>query len=544
MSLREIATDLDLKEAVRRASRSSNLLPPRPDDEVGGEVGKRFSETLLFKIQKATYEPERAHFVQVLKRESGTRPAALLTLADRTLFDALVYPLRQKIEQGLLGPEIVFWPRGMESSPRWPEFEKAPLIPDCTYVVKADIAGFYEQIPHLELGEVLVELTGRRPHVQALIAFLDAVMCSPRGIPQGLEPSDAIATAYLSSVDNALARMGFAFSRYGDDYRISAMSYREARRALFVFEAELRERGLMMNTNKSHPMRRNTYETELRSPEQFLEEAASSERKDLLASLASDERALVSAINEAGLEQLGWDHFYHHTVSRSEVIDRLAKVITPQQGAAARRLFLDTIASAPGLPGALQPELFHQRLAISMRALAAAKDQSILSRVGDLVARFPEKMEIYFPYLSALRTTDPVGVIREIESVLLRGWFITGWQVAWLVRVLQETNASVSQAMSNWLESHVVDEDAEWIGRIEALCYLLRKGQSKPALVRRLYNSCPSPFRADLISALGAISNPEPWVLALLNGASRDPVHLVVRRHAVRSHESGSQKPS
>src|SRR5262245_38231003 len=135
----KIADDLDFEGAVRRGSERNDLLPPRLEDGVLGEVGKRFSESLKTKLTRGRYEPIRAEIVLVPKPGNTTRPAALLNLSDRVVFDALVEVLRPRIETSLLGDEIVYWPRGKVASKRWEEFEAAPLLGSKRFVALADV---------------------------------------------------------------------------------------------------------------------------------------------------------------------------------------------------------------------------------------------------------------------------------------------------------------------------------------------------------------------------------------------------------------------
>jgi hypothetical protein len=99
----QIVDALDLDSAVRRGSERNDLLPPRMEDGVLGEVGKRFSESLRTKLERGRYDPTPAEWVFVPKPGTTTRPAALLTLADRVVYDAVVELLRPRIDTALLG---------------------------------------------------------------------------------------------------------------------------------------------------------------------------------------------------------------------------------------------------------------------------------------------------------------------------------------------------------------------------------------------------------------------------------------------------------
>ena len=60
-----IVDELDLREAVRIGSRRNDLLPPRHEDKVTGELGARFSEGLRTRLERGRYDPSPASLVMV-----------------------------------------------------------------------------------------------------------------------------------------------------------------------------------------------------------------------------------------------------------------------------------------------------------------------------------------------------------------------------------------------------------------------------------------------------------------------------------------------
>ena len=169
-------------------------------------MGKRFIEHLRKQIAEGKYEPDQASFVQVPKPGFTSRPAALLTLTDRVVYEALVNLLRPAVAKCLMQEDVVFWPRETDVPKRWEDFERAPLGSKHRYVVQADVAGFYESIAHEQLEDDLVRAAGDRLVGASLRTFLSRVMGVGRGVPQGLLPSDALATLYLQTVDAAMIR--------------------------------------------------------------------------------------------------------------------------------------------------------------------------------------------------------------------------------------------------------------------------------------------------------------------------------------------------
>lgn len=124
--LAAVADQLDLEAALTSTDRN-DLLPPRYEDTVGGEVGKRLLDALSREVSAGRYEPERAVPVAVPKPSLTTRPAALLTITDRIVYDAIVTQLRARLDKFLVPEDTVFWPRGVKASTkRWRDFDETP----------------------------------------------------------------------------------------------------------------------------------------------------------------------------------------------------------------------------------------------------------------------------------------------------------------------------------------------------------------------------------------------------------------------------------
>ena len=250
-----IFSALDIEAAVGDAARRNDLIPPRVEDKVSGELGRRFYERLARDLERGLYDPQPAYFVAVPKNSLITRPAAILSLADRVVYEAIISVLRPRIESFLLGEDVVYWPRGQRSAKRWEDFERAALRSDYDYVVRSDVTAFYESVEHERLADTIVEATGYREVADALVHFLGRIMQSDRGLPQGLGGSDVLATVYLAKVDLGVTRRGVEYMRHGDDIRVAAKTYRDGRLAVGYLEAEVRRLGLVLNGEKTRVLK-------------------------------------------------------------------------------------------------------------------------------------------------------------------------------------------------------------------------------------------------------------------------------------------------
>ncbi len=528
----DIVARLDLAAAMQQACVPNDLLPSREEDRVGGELGKRYAEHLRKQLEEGRYEPDPASFVPVPKPGFTSRPAALLTLTDRVLYEALVSLLRPRLAKVLLDPEVVLWPRETYVEKRWAEFEGAPLTVSTAYVVQADVAGFYETISHDQLEDDLVQLTGERQVAKAISAFLSRVMNSPRGLPQGLLPSDTLATTYLQPLDAALLRQGFHHWRHGDDIRVAADTIPDARESIALIEHELRNRGLLVSGSKCAIITRENYEASLLASDAALSAARESLLAARIEEVASDDEELISAMEKAQLdEDVSWALFYHMSISIDEVIDMLREHLQPTDIEVAQEVFLETVRHGPGSQDPLPKEQFHAQITRSLLRLAAARSPVGLRKAAWLTETFPEKTGLVCTYLQAMMRSHSLQAVRQAEKVLLSAAFTTAWQQAWLLRVLGLGSERIAPATVERLEAIANDEAAHWLARVEAMKVLARLNRLDRDTVLRSWRLAPRPYRSDLLEATAFLRDSEEWARRFLKGTQLDPVEKVVVSH-------------
>jgi group II intron reverse transcriptase/maturase len=128
------------------------------------------------------------------------------------------------------------------------------------YVLDADIKGFFDEIPH----KLIMDLISREisdGNILALIQkFLQAgvmedgmVKPTRKGTPQGGIVSPLIANVVLNHLDWRLEEHGFKFVRYADDFLVFCKSKRQAEKALeIVTEIIEGDLGLNLSPEKTH----------------------------------------------------------------------------------------------------------------------------------------------------------------------------------------------------------------------------------------------------------------------------------------------------
>lgn len=528
-----VATRLDIRAAIRAASARNDLLPPRREDKSGGELGKRFSEHLVRELETGRYDPTPAHIIAVPKSQIGTRPAALLPFEDRVVYEAIVEVLRLRVDRFLLGEDIVFWPRANRTRDKcWSKFERAVLEQEGQYIVSCDIAGFYESIDHGHLANAVVRATGYRDIADALVHFLGRTMSGNRGVPQGLQASDTLATVYLAQVDRAMIRNGFKYTRHGDDVRISVASYDRGCQAARTMEAELRKCGLLLNRSKTRVFKRETYEETLVAYEKEWSRVKKSFIEETAVELRKDADAFEAAFKLFGLEELGWAFFYHGDIGVDEVINEVKAKMTVEDGEIAARLFTSIMGKRPtessGRVSRLEREVFHWQLKQVLYALAAAASDVALSSAGELIRLYPEKTEILCEYMMRLQDRDQ-EVTRQIESALAADTM--EWAFAWMTRVLSRRPKYVTSRIESRLEEVADNPRDRWLAAVEAAKCLAAMGKLRRETLLFLWNTCPHAFRIDLAAAAVRMEDVADWGTAFVQSARGERVQEVVMEH-------------
>jgi len=529
----QIADRLKIGDVITQASERNDLMPHRPEDKVSGEVGKRYSEYLERRLQRGEYDPIPAQIIPVPKSRLATRPAALLSLSDRVVYEAIVDILRPRISRFLLGDGIVFWPRGdLSSTKQWREFENSILRQKSDYIVRCDIAGFYESIDHDALANAIVNATGYGDVAEALLHFLRRVMGTGRGLPQGLMSSDSLATVYLAEVDFAMIRNGYEYTRHGDDVRIAVDTYDEGCLAIRCMEAELRKCGLLLNSEKTRVYRRQTYQKSLSSFEERWAKAKADVVESVAAELRKDQEALEAAMGRLDMEELGWALFYHQAINLEEAVEELRKKIEPEDVEIAQMLFRNTIRRRPGNGSRTEREAFHQQLTGALVRLTAGRSDVALGHVGELLTSFPDKSEVLCRYMMSLRGNED-AIARQIEGAMSDD--VPEWGLAWMIRVLSEVPGSVSDTTVARLKRFVNSPRGRWLLAVEAAKCLAAMGELERDALLAIWNRCPEVFRVDLVVAAVRMKGVAAWADAFVRSGRSDPIHEVaIRRETIR----------
>ena len=213
------------------------------------------------RVRAATGTCDAAAEIEVPKTPMLTRPAVMLTLADRVAYQALVSVVLPATDAAL-SPRVyssraTFRPPYLfkRSTKQWVGWHRRvaeEVKAGAAWVAKTDVSAYFESIDHdilfKELATVGVPETILRP----LRELLKAWSRTPgRGLPQGPNASRALGNFYLAAVDRVMLDHNVNYWRYMDDVMIVASTKAEAVAGMRIFERECRKRGLVLSAHKT-----------------------------------------------------------------------------------------------------------------------------------------------------------------------------------------------------------------------------------------------------------------------------------------------------
>lgn len=530
--LKDIKDKLDFEGAITIASSPNDLLPPRFEDKVGGELGKEFNAYLTKMINEEKYSPSQAEFVHVPKPGFATRPAALLTLIDRVVYEALIGVLKIPIEKKLISDAHVMWPRGNYVPKKWVEFETAPFSSNEEYIVSIDVTAFYDSIDHLVLEDIIVKRTGEHAAAHIINTFLTKIMGTKRGLPQGILASDTLATLYLQPVDSAMLMAGFNYWRHGDDIRVSTKTISSARQAIATAEVELRKIGLVLNSSKCLIQQTQNYEAHLQETNKVYDVIKTSLYEERVEDVSSDTDILQELMDEAGLgSEMKWDLFYHQSITIADVIEEIREYLQPEEIQIAVKLFNETIALPLDGEGSLPKDQFHVRIKKSLFILAAGKSDVAIDKCATLIAKFPEKTELVCNYLMALSSKNPENVALQMEDVINSELFLTAWQKAWIYRVILTCADKLTEQTKLNIRNNCNDQHAHWLERVEGFKVLSKIGELPFSAISSSWEVAPIAYKPDLIFSAVQLSQSCHQSNLFLEGIKQYPVEKIVANH-------------
>ena len=243
------------------------------------EYGKQLDENikrLVERMKAKRYKPQPVLRVYIPKDEHSKRPLGLPAVEDKIVQKGIACILEAIYEQDFLDCSYGFRP-GRDCHQALKEVNTIFTLEPINHVVEADIKGFFDNVSH----EKLMELMGRRindPSFLLLIRrFLKAgyvedgkQYATEEGTPQGGNLSPILTNIFLHYVlDEWLEkeikprmRGSVRLVRYADDFICMVQSADEAEEIATAMRARFAEYGLELNAEKSRVISFGRYEEE------------------------------------------------------------------------------------------------------------------------------------------------------------------------------------------------------------------------------------------------------------------------------------------
>jgi RNA-directed DNA polymerase len=242
-------------ERVRRNAGSAGV--DGQSIEAFAAHAERYLAELAEELRAGTYRPQPVKRVWIEKAgRAEKRPLGIPTVKDRVAQTALKLVLEPVFEAEFAEGSYGFRPgRGCKDALR-----RVQGLRDGghTYVVDADLKGYFDSIPHAALlGEVerkvadggVLRLVGAylsQGVMDGLSRWQPAA-----GTPQGAVVSPLLANVYLDPLDKAMAAAGYAMVRYADDFVVLCRSQAEAEAALGRIGEWVAAHGLALHPEKT-----------------------------------------------------------------------------------------------------------------------------------------------------------------------------------------------------------------------------------------------------------------------------------------------------
>jgi RNA-directed DNA polymerase len=208
-------------------------------------------------LRHGTYRPQSIRRVHIPKPGTNeTRPLGIPTVRDRMVQAAVVNVIEPIFERDFAEHSYGFRPgRGCKDALRRVD---QLLKQGHTFVVDADLKGYFDSIPHDRLMLRLKEKISDGSVLSLIASFLKANILDgveewapEAGAPQGAVLSPLLSNVYLDPLDHLVESHGFEMVRYADDFVILCRTADEASRALELVRTWVSENGLTLHPTKT-----------------------------------------------------------------------------------------------------------------------------------------------------------------------------------------------------------------------------------------------------------------------------------------------------
>src|SRR5258708_62154 len=181
-------------------------------------------ENLSQRLKTGTYQPQAIRRTWIPKPgKNEKRPLGIPTVSDRIVQTALRSVLEPIFEREFAERSYGFRPnRGCKNAL---DRVDALLKQGYTWVVDADLKGYFDSIPHSQLMARVKEKIADGRILKLLETFLNQKVIEDMkewrpdaGTPQAAVISPLLSNIYLHPLDKKMSEMGYEMVRYADDF--------------------------------------------------------------------------------------------------------------------------------------------------------------------------------------------------------------------------------------------------------------------------------------------------------------------------------------
>ncbi|HHW78284.1 MAG TPA: Retron-type reverse transcriptase [Xanthomonadaceae bacterium] len=214
---------------------------------------------LVDELRSGRYRPAPLRQFTIEKGDGKQRVLSALSLRDKLIQRAVLGVLEPIGEQLFHNDSYGYRPRRNVEMAHRRACERIQC--GLPWLVDADIAKFFDNIPHRPLQKVLRQYIPDRE----LLALIDlwlaegasalSFLGTRRGVAQGAVISPILCNFYLHELDTALAGKNIPFVRFADDFLLFAPDERRANDALKFVDQKLKAIGLELHPDKTRVAR-------------------------------------------------------------------------------------------------------------------------------------------------------------------------------------------------------------------------------------------------------------------------------------------------
>jgi RNA-directed DNA polymerase len=211
---------------------------------------------LVEQIRSGQYIPQTIQRSYIPKPGGQRRPLGIPTVRDRIVQGGLRQVIEPIFEREFAPHSYGFRPgRGCKDALRRVD---QLLAEGYRYVVDADLASYFDTIPHEPLMERVGERIADGGVLKLIGSFLKADIMEEMnrwtptaGAPQGAVLSPLLSNIYLNPLDHLMASAGIEMVRYADDFVILCKDLEQAQGALEKGREWTVQAGLLLHPDKT-----------------------------------------------------------------------------------------------------------------------------------------------------------------------------------------------------------------------------------------------------------------------------------------------------